>query len=383
MRWTALAMLWFFGFVLAGQAQEPKKKDDKKDPPSEKEFVVHDIGGKSLDQWIDEISSKDPSKREAAMRTVLGFGPEKSQKALPALVAELKKHTLSSPIDISGRLSGMASISAILNSMKEPPPDKMLKDLAAIFRVMLKDDQALVRTRAVQLLPVIGPEAKSALPEVIATCAFPGTWEVRQAALQTLGVIGGDKNGPDFNVGLALNKALLDNSYLVRFAALQAVGKLGPPTNPNQNSTMLRTLNSLATDKKDRGIQIWAHMALMTLKKKVTTEHLTPIKNLLSDEDAMIRSQAAQAIGMLGEEGKPAIPMLCSLLKDTEPEDVIGSCLVALGSIKADTAVKAIQAFERDTKNEGLKLTAKLIINQILDRKAFPPEKKMEKDDKK
>src|SRR6476661_8072435 len=63
---------------------EMKEKSSLKDAPPE----ITEVAGKSLAQWIKEISSKDPSKREAAIRTVLLFGPEQAYQAVPVLLQE-------------------------------------------------------------------------------------------------------------------------------------------------------------------------------------------------------------------------------------------------------------------------------------------------------
>src|SRR4051812_42599385 len=93
-------------FLITAGAQETFKKDKDKDKEEKKETKsVYEVGGKTLDQWVKEIHSVDPSKREAAMRMVLLFG-DKSTKALPAILSELNKHTPNSPIDLSVRVSG-------------------------------------------------------------------------------------------------------------------------------------------------------------------------------------------------------------------------------------------------------------------------------------
>src|SRR5262245_39153732 len=103
----ALSTLTVFAWLCAaGMAQDAKKKDDKAQKPAE----VTEVAGHDLKHWVGEIASKDPSKRELAMRMVLGFGPEKAQQAVPAVVAELKKHNKPVPIDLSVRVSGAVAL---------------------------------------------------------------------------------------------------------------------------------------------------------------------------------------------------------------------------------------------------------------------------------
>src|SRR5262249_18727423 len=143
--------------------------------------------GKKLDYWIKEISSKDPSKRENAMRAVVGFGPAKAQQAVPAILAELKKHTAKQPIDLSVRASAAAALGTILSAKDADP--KHIKDAVTILRRLCRDEQVVVRIRAVQSLARLGPEAASAIPDVIAVAQDQDTWDAREAGLKTLTVL--------------------------------------------------------------------------------------------------------------------------------------------------------------------------------------------------
>src|SRR4051794_2004793 len=83
-----------------GIGQEAKKSDDKPPDMGSVTKEVTEISGKDLKAWIKEIEVKDPSRRALAMRMVMGFGPQKAQLAVPAIIKELEKHKRFEPIDM-------------------------------------------------------------------------------------------------------------------------------------------------------------------------------------------------------------------------------------------------------------------------------------------
>jgi HEAT repeat protein len=316
-------------------------KDDKKD--DKKEVVtapVTEIAGKGLEQWIKEIGSTDPSKRENAMRTVLLFGPQKAYAAVPALIAQLKKHTPKNPIDLTVRSTGALSLSTALSGVKGPDP-KYLRDTVAILRGFLKDPQAVVKMRALQALPRLGPDALAALPEVILLVRDPDTFETRQHAVQTLAALTADpKNLPDAKVLNALYKALDDSASQVRLAALQALARVGSVGELSQKTFMIRELEAAGRDP-DPIVQIVSHLALMTVRQSITQDQLTAIARMLKHSDQTVRTQAAQALALAGAKGRTTGPSLLPLLDDPEPE-VVSTAMSALVRLEYWLALPAI-----------------------------------------
>src|SRR4051794_7569080 len=96
----ALSAWLLLAFAARGQ---DSKKDLSKDSPSSSGPT--EIGGKTLEQWIKDIPSKDRSKGENAIRTVLYFPADRAYAAVPVLLAELKKNTFDAPIDTSIRVN--------------------------------------------------------------------------------------------------------------------------------------------------------------------------------------------------------------------------------------------------------------------------------------
>lgn len=351
MRFVLIALLAACS-ALPALAQDVRK-DDKADK-KEVTAPITEIAGKNLDHWIKEIESTDPSRREVAMRTVLEFGPNKAYLAVPALIKELKKHTPTKPIDLSVRVSGTIALSTALAGVKEPDTAQV-KEAVAILRRFLKDAQAVVKMRALEALPRLGAEARAAIPEVILLVKDIDTWETRRAAIRTLAALAVDpKNLPEPKVLEAIYKQLHnDSSHDVRLAALQAIAMLGQGGELGQKQYMIRELEGAAKDS-DPMIQLYSHLALMTVRHAITQEQLAAIAKLLTNkEDMTVRVQAADALTLAGSmlslsdktlqaqvakviagaRSKNVGPTLLSTLGDPHPEVVVAA-INALASLK-------------------------------------------------
>lgn len=343
-----------------GLAQDAKTKDKDGDKESmKKEPEITEIAGKTLEQWVKEISTRDPSKRDLAVRTVVLFGPDRAYAlAVPALLAELRKHSASTPIDLSVRISAPTSLATILSGAKEPNPIHV-RDAVVILRRLCKDEQAMVRVRAAQALSQLGPEARNALPEMIGVAQDRDTWEARQAGVQALAVMGTmDPSGAPPAAIAAIYRALNDSSMQVRLAAVQALARLGPFADMTTQGAMIRHLETAAAKDTEPGVQLWAHMGMMTIKKAPLTEHLAPVTKLLRHPDVSTRVQAAQALGMIGPPAKSAIPTLISTLGDPDA-NVVGNSIIALVQIDATGAVPALQRLAKDPlQNDAVKKAA-------------------------
>lgn len=346
------------GGTPAETKKEMKGKETKVTPPPE----ITEIAGKSIDQWAKAIHSKDPSRREAAIRTVLGFGPERAYRAVPAILAELKKHKPGYPIDLSVRVTGAEVLATILGSVKEPET-RHVKEAVTILRSFLKDSQAIVRVRALQALPKLGPAAKAALPEVKKLVRDPDTYEVRQAALLTLIPLARETKGPPANdvlttIYTALNKDR-EHAAQVRYTALKALASLGVPGDLAQKGPIIRYLDSIAEHDPDPSVRMWAHMALMTVKQSVTTEHLNPVAQFLKHDDVAVRVQAAQALAMARTLGRPVAASVLQGLDDPNP-NVVVNCIITLVSMEDFAAIPTLQKIKSDPaqKNEMIKRIA-------------------------
>src|SRR5262249_55141365 len=150
-------------------------------------------------QWIQEIKHHDASRKENAMRTIVLFGPELAQQAVPVIVAELKKGTPSYPLDTSIRVNGPIALGVIVGGLKDPDPKYVkMPDVVGALTRGLRDSQTIVKFRAAEAVGRIGPQAIAAKPYLLSLLQDQATWELRQVAAAALGTVAFDKEkGPD------------------------------------------------------------------------------------------------------------------------------------------------------------------------------------------
>lgn len=383
----------FVGFaVLATDAPGQKKDKDKDKEPPEKKTTITEIGGRSIDQWIKEIPSKDRSKGENAIRTILMFHPDQAYEAVPVLLAELKKHPNQIVLDISIRVNAVIALGVILGGANDPD-SKLVGDAVTMLIRFLGDDQAIVKYRAAQALGRLGPDAKPALEKLIIMTRDTSTWENRQAATAAIGLIARHpKKAPDDKVFATLMKRLADPASQVRLAAIQSLTWVGGPTGPKRQAELIKGLEVNTLRDPDYTIRIWTHMAIMAIERKIQKKHLKPIADMLNVKDKKdlpvdlpARVQAAQSLGTIGPDAanKETVKALCDALKDPEPGVIFWSmwALARFGKA-AQAAVMPLQGIVKDPNlPEVVKVTAQQTMDIIQGKeKGKEKEKQKEKD---
>lgn len=397
MRYWLLGVVIALCVVTAGISQDTKKKEkeplgkekdkgkdkdkDKKPPESE----ITEVLGKTFKEWQKQIHDADPSRRETAITSVLKFGPTKAYDALPDILAELKKHTPNKPVDLSVRVNGIMALSTIFKYKKDPDP-KHLKEAIAIYRTFLKDDQIMLKIRTVQGILYLGPTCREALPEVTAMASLPATWEARKEATQVLAIMGFDEKGvPSVAVMQEVAKRVDDQkerSHQVRVAGVHAYRILGMAADANQKSLIAFKLDSVSKSDEDPHVRLAAHLSVMTIEKKITAKHMTPITTMLKHDDPTVRRDAAQALGMLGKEGKGAIKPLMQAIQDPEINVSI-AVISALISLDADEVIPVLRSMSKDKQtNEMLRDAAMEALEYFDYRDKMRKEKDKEKDKK-
>ena len=133
------------------------------------------VGGKSVTQWIEEIKSRDPSRRENAIRTVVGM--KGSQAAVPELLRCIDPPDQ----DVSPRAHAIMALGAIPFSQT----DDVSKIVTAVAK-RLYDNQAAVKFQAALVLGRFGGKARSAKDDLIRATSDMSSWEIRKAAVFSL-----------------------------------------------------------------------------------------------------------------------------------------------------------------------------------------------------
>jgi HEAT repeat protein len=360
-----LHWLWALPVVAAGAGGVwAQAKDDMKAEAQDAR-----IAGKSVDQWVAELKiGKDPSKVENDIRTIMLFGPDAAQKALPQLLAILRKHSNTNPIDTSVRVNATIALGFIFGNSKEPPESKYVQEAVTLLTRMLSDEERIVRYRAAEAIGLIGTEAKSAIPQLIYAIRDPKTFETRQAAAFALGMVAYDKKyGPQPKVLEALYRALKDSATRVRMQAVQSLARLGPPADATLRLGLEKELEPVAKADPDPTVQIWAQMAVMSLNQKTEDWRIAAISKMLSSPDLAARIQAAQALCALGARAKKELPRIQFALNDPDP-GVVGWSIMALSRM-GKTALPAAEALRKiandPMQSEALKSSARAALDAI------------------
>jgi HEAT repeat protein len=349
--------------LACGQAAQPgalfqSKQSSGKSPDT--------IGGKYLKDWIKEISSPDPSRRENAIRTVVLFGAYAAREALPALLERIERDN-----DTSPRVNAIMALGAI-EFTDEKDVQKAVDTLRR--RVTTSgESQNIIRFQAALQLGRFGERSRRATGELIAATQDRGSWEIRKAAVfslaRTVYDIKDPVNSQAIDALVARMSTSNENSAQVRLEATMALGIIGVLT-AQDKSKVVAALKRAESDP-DKMIAIWARAGLMAHNNDVNEKDMGIIIGLLKSKDLPIRTHAARALGTIATVGNPgppiqkAIPPLIEMLDDKEQLAEIAA-IWALGRIgpPAQAAIKplSIKIQDKEITEEG-----KTLIKEAMD----------------
>ena len=146
-----------------------------------------EIGGRTLEEWIRDIDSSDPSVRAHAIQIIVEFGPS-VRKALPAITRQVKRLN-----DLSPQAYAIIALAELV-PMTPPSanPDKWTTDAINALILELENPESVIRFRAATALGYIGPPARNAVNMLIPRLLDRNSWEIRKAACFALGTVGRD-----------------------------------------------------------------------------------------------------------------------------------------------------------------------------------------------
>jgi hypothetical protein len=371
-----------------GQTGDAQKKDAAPKQETTEPTADTLIAGKNLDQWIKAIANKerDRSLTKAAIEAIVLYGPELAQKAVPVMIAELKKHNPpNATLDMSVRTTIPQPMAFILSSVKNPNAEDV-KDAVAIMKRMLKDPQVIVKLRVTQALQQMGPMAKDTAPELahLITDSNSETWELREAAVIAVGTVAFEEKGPlQPKVVNALYAGLRDPAGKVRLAAIQSLNILQFGQDAAFKKGLADHMQKVATGDLEPLCKLRAYLTIYTTLEKAADKkkERTYIGGFLDHKEQHVRQEAAQALGLIGEEAKDQVPHLIKSLKDPS-FSVVAMSVLALAHIKDKSAVPQLQILADNSEMpEYLRVTAKDAIGVLsgLDTKKNEPKKGADK----
>lgn len=158
--------------------------------------------------------------------------------------------------------------------------------LDTLGQLLTDDPSADVRGRAALVLSWAGTAARVTLPSLIKALG-DSTAYVRSAAARAIGATGPADASPTTDQAVAaLRGRLADDSAFVRFAATQALGLLGQPAVTGVEEAAMN--QDTATRRE----------AVYWLARRLPVPELIRLlRRALSDHDAMVRREAAYALG--------------------------------------------------------------------------------------
>lgn len=354
---AALA-IWNLGLSVAAQppAQQPQSppREAPQQAPKPKEISSGTvIGGKTLQDWIQDLKDRDPSIRENGLATLKLYGAV-AREAVP-LILKLFRDT-----DASVRVNAVIALGLI--GMDEPH----FKDGVAALVRALSDKELIVRYHAAMSLGRLGPDARDAIPNLIPlvrsdSYASGGCWEVRKAAVFALGSISMDRdNGPDPRATAALVSAFNDISSQVRLEAVIALIVLGPSATGRDKLLIQQGLLGLTKKERNKHVLIWAHVGLMRMDG-VDEGNLQAISKHLKATEATVRSHVGRALGTIGPEAKSRVPELIDAIQHEDDPQALIWLVWGLARVHTgDPAPRAIKALEELQKHklEAIRLAA-------------------------
>ncbi len=297
---------------------------------TEGDQTVIEVGGRTLQRWLDDFKHPDASVRAEAIEKVAQFGKDAS-RAVPHIVERLQD------ADSSPRIKAAVALGTI-EIRKEDAP----KVAQALGQRLLQDPQSAVRYQAAVTLSRMGADSRYGLSGLIRGTTDTATWEIRQVCVGTLREAGRESIGggpgpngsnvavPNAAAQRALVEALRDSTYEVRLEAVLALGTLARPSDRNLLAAIVKGLNERLNDR-DPTVRVWAHIALMAVDE-VTEKSLQNVTKLLKNKEVKSRVTAARGLGALGPKAKAAVPALIEALHDAEPE-VVASAGWALAQV--------------------------------------------------
>jgi HEAT repeat protein len=282
--------------------------------------------GKPLSAWLDQA---------ARDRDIGWFGRESSGRdSQPAQAV---------------RAMGPRAIPLLLNWLraKDTPSRRKLRDFAQKYKWIPIDrrDPDGLNAMACYGFWVLGPAAKSAVPQVIALLDDEEA-EVRTSAASVLSCIGPGDITALPALEKRLNALCRANSWSIDWlmeasAVLHAVGEMGPAA--KSALPQITLLSTLFAQRPELDAIASAKAARIKITGEGFNSAMEPLKNPSVSRECRL---ACEVAGELGTNGAPALPLLVANLQCTNPSVQIWA-IGALAEIHAhpDLCLPAITPF--------------------------------------
>jgi HEAT repeat protein len=258
----------------------------------------------ALPVLIASLKSDDERARLAAARSLLELKPDPAVVG-PELVKALKDKN---PQVVGNVIDALATLGA-------PMVEKAIP--------ALKDKE--LRSQAAVLLGRLGADSKAAVPALVESLKDEDRDEVRRDVILALAAIGPDAKA----AASALVEDLGHENPRVQVSVTFALGKIGPAA----KAALPQIKKNLESeDETLAAVSAWALPRIAPADASVAKLVVPKMTAALKHEDAFVRREAAETLGMLGPQAKAAAEALEELTKDAD-EGVAAAAKEALAKV--------------------------------------------------
>jgi HEAT repeat protein len=347
-------------------------------------IVVLAAIGSGIGWWIGDPVGREilklrygPRSVRVSASTALGTLGATDARVVPALAAALKDEFQHVRAQAVWELRQMGPQAA--------------KAVPALVEAVEKDELG-VRGGAITCLGRIGPDAKGAIPALVAVKKHQDETAVLNTILalsriDPTGHPGADEvymliqmlktkvsSGPFYD-------GTVPGPFPERAEAARVLGEIGPRAKAAVPA-LVEYLNGKNQDIREpsgpewrnrrsaNSATIWASFALAKIDPAdhSVDDAVATLVGLLSDQDSVVDSEAARALGLIGPEAEAAVPALIEALKDEREWGLVPcAAAVALGDIgpAARPAVSALKEMAENNKDASLRRVAARAMKRI------------------
>jgi hypothetical protein len=353
MRWIVSALLSLFVCTATVMSQPPKGMDkkpgdkmDKSSPTSATEPSMY--AGETLKQWIEKLDSKDAAVRDTALRVLPTFGPA-AEVALPKMIRMM----VDPYEDTSVCVSAIRIVTMNSWTDKEKNHDTLVKNL----NTLMVHTSSILRLQAALAAGRLD-DGTGCIAKLCDLLKDGHSYEVRRAAALSLAAVarGTAETGPDMRAVVSLVNCMnSDTSLVIRGEAVQSLITLGPPRFVEDWDKEKAALVARLAKETVPAQKMWLRVCLMRMDPTMIKPNMPLVTSELNNPK--IRVAAAEAIGMMGHEGKVCVKELTAGVKNVEdPENwaFAAMCMWALAQMESDAfpALGDIQKLLKHTNGD-------------------------------
>ena len=292
---------------------------------------------------IPLLANSSPEVRAHAAIALGNYGVE-AKSAVPQLSKLLSDSDLNVKLDAASALGSIGpdasdAVPQLSKAMQAGPNALTLTSAAALTAIGEASVPALnellsknspLKLLAIHVLGEIGAASASSIPELIKLTKSPDT-DIRESAIVSLGEIG----PAAIKAENELINIMETGTGKTRNTAVYALSKIG---SKKALPLIKKHAASQSEDERFHLVCSWALLRENPHDPETVKAALPGLIKILSDENPLVRREAANAISLTGSLAKSAIPSLNKALKQEKDHHVVMELITALAEIGPSAA---------------------------------------------